>query len=72
MDDTFESLLNATQAARILNVSKPTAYNLAKEGLLPCIRWDVPGKNGKMRATVRFEPSALKAFIDKHRVNEGD
>ncbi len=55
----LDSLLDYRGAAEVLAVSVPTVKRLASSGEIPVIRVG-------QRAT-RFEPSALREFIDSRR-----
>ena len=56
-------LLKPTQAAKILNVSRPYIYKMADKGLLPCVRW--PGTGDK--TVIRFLMDDILKFIEDHR-----
>lgn len=60
-----DELLKPEAAARMLAVSKPYVYKLAALGLLPCVRWGVPGA-GEKRQVVRIKRSDVKQFVEKH------
>lgn len=53
-----KDLLNATETARKLRLSVPHVYTMAAAGTLPSI---------KFGRAVRFEASAVEAFIREHR-----
>lgn len=61
--ETIETLLKPTEAARILNVSRPYVYRMAEKGLLPCVRW--PGTGEK--TVLRFLKDDVLKFISDHR-----
>jgi len=60
-------LLTAKQVQRILNVSRPLVYKMAKSGQLPCIKWGgaADGK-GRSKQTIRFKKSDIIKFIGGH------
>jgi excisionase family DNA binding protein len=63
MEDTRGTgLLSPGKVAQILGLSKPHVYTLAKSGELPSI---------KFGRAVRFEESAVEAFIREHRRGKG-
>ncbi len=68
MED-MEELLDAKQVKRILRCSLPLVYKMADRGQLPCVRWECPGEGKRKKTTVRFEPEAIRAFIEAHRRN---
>jgi excisionase family DNA binding protein len=53
-----KGLLAPDEVARMLGMSKPHVYNLAKSGELPSI---------KFGRAVRFDPKDVEAYIRKHR-----
>ena len=63
--DVMESLLKPTQAAKILNVSRPYIYRMAEKGLLPSIRWRGTGTGDK--TVLRFLKDDVLIFIKDHR-----
>jgi hypothetical protein len=63
----LEQLLDAADLRRILKCSLPYVYKLAERGQIPCVRVPCPGRGGEIRRTVvRFRPSDVGAFIQKH------
>jgi len=62
-----DDLLDAKQVKKLLRCSLPLVYKMAERGQLPCIRWECPGAGTKKKTTVRFELSAIRAFIESHR-----
>ncbi len=50
-----DRLLTADEAATLLRVSRFRLYQLARDGILPCV---------KLGRAVRFSPAALEAFIE--------
>ncbi|MCK4604919.1 MAG: helix-turn-helix domain-containing protein [Deltaproteobacteria bacterium] len=65
----MEYLLTPKDVRKILKCSLPLIYKMAGRGQLPCIRWECPGVGTKKpRTTVRFKPSDVRAFIQKHCV----
>ncbi len=56
-DLATETLLRMSEVARILNISRTTAYELAQRGELPVVRF---GKS------VRMLKSELVKFIQEH------
>jgi excisionase family DNA binding protein len=58
----IESLLKATDVARILNISRALAYRLLQKGDIPVVR---------INHAVRVKPKDLKAYIDDNRTGEG-
>ena len=64
------NLLTPKDVKRILKVSLPFVYKLAKERRLPCIRIPCPGKGEKKRQNlVRFRPVDVFKFVEKHAEN---
>jgi excisionase family DNA binding protein len=63
--ETIEALLKPTQAAKILNVSRPYVYKMAELGLLPCVRW--PGTGEGDKTVLRFLKDDVLNFITEHR-----
>jgi DNA binding domain, excisionase family len=57
-----KDLLSASETARKLKLSVPHVYTMAAAGTLPSI---------KFGRAVRFEESAVKAFIREHRRGKG-
>ncbi len=55
-------MLSPGKVAELLGLSKPHVYNLAKSGELPSV---------KFGRAVRFEASAVEAFIQAHRRGKG-
>ena len=53
-----EKLLNGTQVAEILNISRAAAYNLMKRGQLPSVRFG---------RSVRVMPEDLALFIQESK-----
>ena len=51
-------LLDLHETARALRVSERTAWALAKEGALPCVR---------IRRRLLFDPADLRAFIERQK-----
>ena len=59
----IEPLLNARQAATVLNISERLLWSLTNRGDVPCVRL---GRN------VRYDPADLKQFItNAKRVTRG-
>ena len=58
-----EKLLTADEVAAVLNVSRKSVYKWAEAGRLPFIRL-----GGRV---VRFDPEAVRQFIESGRRNEG-
>jgi excisionase family DNA binding protein len=58
-------LLDVAGAARILGLSTATVYSLVERRRIPFVR--MPAGQGEAR-TVRFDPSALEAWIFQHTV----
>jgi excisionase family DNA binding protein len=58
----IESLLKATDVARILNISRALAYRLIQRGDIPVVR---------INHAVRVKPKDLEAYIDDNRTGEG-
>lgn len=58
-----DTILNAKEVSKILNVSLPLVYLMADRGQLPCVRWQSPSK-GKPKTMVRFKQSDIWAFIE--------
>ena len=63
--ETIAALLKPTQAAKILNVSRPYIYKMAERGVLPCIRW--PGTGTGDKTVLRFLKDDVFKFIAQHR-----
>jgi predicted DNA-binding transcriptional regulator AlpA len=59
-------LLDATEVAKRLKVSRPYVYKLERLGLLSSVSWAVPGKV-RERNVIRFLPEDVAAFIERHR-----
>jgi excisionase family DNA binding protein len=57
-----KDLLSASETARRLRLSVPHVYTMAAAGTLPSI---------KFGRAVRFEESAVEAFIREHRRGKG-
>lgn len=55
-----ESLLSARQVADILSVDRVTVLRLARQGKLPCLRF-----NSRF---IRFDPADVQKFIDSCQV----
>ncbi len=53
-----ETLLKASDVARILNISLPMAYKVIQRGNLAAVR---------IGTAVRVKPSDLQAYIDRSR-----
>jgi excisionase family DNA binding protein len=68
MDSKSDSpiLLDASEVARRLRVSRPYIYRLVELNLLQAVAWAVPGK-AKARLVIRFHPDDVAAFIARHR-----
>ena len=62
--ETIEVLLKPTQAAKILNVSRPYVYKMAERGVLPCVR--IPNIDNPDRASVRFKQQDVFDFIERY------
>jgi len=63
----IEPLLDAQDVKKLLKVSLPLVYKLAKENRLPCIRIPCPGKGTeKPRTILRFKQSEVWDFIERH------
>jgi excisionase family DNA binding protein len=60
--DSAPALLDASEVAKRLRVSRPYCYKLEKLGLLRSVAWEVGG-----RRTIRFLDEDVKAFIASHR-----
>ena len=62
-----EPLLDAKDVKRLLRISLPLVYKLAKENRLPCIRIPCPGKGTeKPRTILRFKQRDVFDFIENH------
>jgi excisionase family DNA binding protein len=62
-----EQLLTAKDLAKLLKCSLPLIYKMVERSQIPCIRWKCPGKGKrKPRTMVRFRPSDVMDFIEKH------
>ena len=55
-------LLRAEDVGRILGITRSGAYNLAKAGVLPHVKFKSCGK----RFTIRFRPVDVDGFIQGH------
>ena len=53
-----EGLLRAVAVARLIGASRQTVYLLAREKMIPSVRWG---------RSVRFHPKDVEAFIETHR-----
>jgi hypothetical protein len=63
-----EPLLTASDLQRMLKVSRATSYNLAATGRIPSVRIPCFSDNGRVvKHLVRFRPSDIHDFIEKHR-----
>jgi predicted DNA-binding transcriptional regulator AlpA len=60
-------LLTAKDVKKILRCSLPLVYRMADRGQLPCVRWECPGEGNRKKTMVRFEPEAIREFIENHR-----
>ena len=58
-----EKLLNGSQVAELLNISRAAAYNLMKRGLLPSVRFG---------RSVRVIPGDLELFILENKRTNTD
>ena len=58
-----ETLLKATDIAKILNISRALAYRLLQKGDIPVIR---------IKNAVRVKPSDLESYIAKCRTGRGE
>ncbi|MFC1862914.1 helix-turn-helix domain-containing protein [Thermodesulfobacteriota bacterium] len=66
----MEPLLNATQIAKLLSVSKPLVYTMVKRRQLPCVIWPSFNADGEKKGSViRFEKEVVLRFIEDHRSN---
>ena len=65
MPDANDILLKPAAAAKMLSVSPAYVYKLAGLGLLPCVRWSMPGAGAK-RAVVRIRREDVLEFISKN------
>jgi predicted DNA-binding transcriptional regulator AlpA len=65
----MDELLSPKDVKKILKCSLPLIYKMASRGQLPCVRWECPGQGKRKKTTVRFELSAIWAFIEAHRRN---
>ena len=59
VDDSDEPLIDGTEAAKRLGLRPDTVKKMALRGEIPSVKY------GKLR---RYEPSAIRAYIAKHRV----
>jgi excisionase family DNA binding protein len=57
----LEQLLSPKELSRLLKVSKPWPYIMAKRGLLPCY---------KMGKIIRFKWSDIEDFLERSRVGK--
>ena len=55
-----QELITYEEAAEMLGLAKGTVYAMVHQNRLPHIRLG--------RRLVRFDPAALRAFVDAHRV----
>jgi hypothetical protein len=61
-------LLTSKEVQKILKCSLPWIYKAAEEGILPCVRWQGLGEEGRRKKSmVRFEVEAIRGFIEQHR-----
>ena len=60
-------LLTAKDVRKILRCSLPLVYKMADRGQLPCVRWECPGDGDKKKSMLRFEPEAIRVFVENHR-----
>jgi excisionase family DNA binding protein len=58
----IESLLKASDVARILNISRALAYRLLQKGDIPVVR---------INHAVRVKPKDLETYIESNRTGEG-
>ncbi len=63
----MEDLMTPKDVQRSLKVSLALVYRWAERGQLPCVRIPCPGDGERSKALVRFEPSEVRAFIERHR-----
>ncbi len=59
----FSILMGVVEVARILRVSRATAYRLVNSGELPSVRM------GGMRRIVRVRPADVTRYIERHITN---
>jgi excisionase family DNA binding protein len=59
-----EELITYEEAAEMLGLAKGTVYAMVHQNRLPHIRLG--------RRLVRFDPTALREFVDKHRIEPRD
>jgi hypothetical protein len=60
-----DELLKPAAAAKMLAVSTPYIYKMAGLGLLPSVRWGIPGA-GPKRQVVRIRRGDVTNFIEKN------
>jgi hypothetical protein len=65
----MDELLSPKDVRKILKCSLPWVYKAAEKGILPSIRIPCPGIGKRAKHMVRFELSAIRAFIEAHRRN---
>ena len=58
-----QTLLKATDVAKILNISRALAYRLLQKGDIPVVR---------IKNAVRVKPSDLEIYIAKCRTGRGE
>ena len=59
-----EELITYEQVSKMLGLAKGTVYALVHQNRIPHIRLG--------RRLVRFDPTALREFVDEHRVEARD
>ena len=55
----MQTLFTAQQVSKLLNISNPTVYRLAEQGILPAV---VIARRGRKRI-LRFRPETLEKFV---------
>ena len=62
-----KELLRAKDVRKILRCSESLVYRMADRGQLPCVRWESPGEGKRKKTMLRFDPEAIREFIESHR-----
>lgn len=62
-------LLTVKEVSKILRVSIPGVYKMAHRKQIPCVQWESPKgeESTRLKTVLRFEPEAIREFIESHR-----
>ena len=62
----MDELITATEAARILGISRQYFYDLVKNGTIPAIRIE-PESQFKVKVSLKFRRSEIEDLLKKDR-----